>query len=333
MWTRLAPGSLLLSVVLMSGMVRADAPVSEKARALFRDGVAHLKAPDGPDYAEAYEDFKAAYADSPSSKILGNLGLCATKLERDGEAMAFYQRYLDEAGAKSPAERKAIQKDLEELKKRVAYVTLVVEPGVATVTDRRLPASGEPVINSYVVEDGRIELGLRSGSHRITIEAPSREPEVLELDLGPGAREEREVILSSTTRDTSEASPAVAPDPDTEADDTSDGGSGLMTGVWIGVGLTGALAIGTGVVGGMAASNFGKYEDAVAAGDDAEAADLEDKGKTLNLVGDILLGATIAGAATTGVLLTLALIEDDDEEGVAVRPIVGPGYVGVGGRF
>lgn len=106
-----------------------------------------------------------------------------------------------------------------------------------------------------------------------------------------------------------------------------------MTGVWIGVGLTGALAIGTGVVGGMAASNFGKYEDAVAAGDDAEAADLEDKGKTLNLVGDILLGATIAGAATTGVLLTLALIEDDDEEGVAVRPIVGPGYVGVGGRF
>ena len=316
----------------MSGMVRADAPVSDRARALFRDGVAHLKASQGPEYADAYEDFKAAYADSPSSKILGNLGLCATKLERDGEAIAFYQRYLDEAGAKSPAERKAIQKDLAELERRVAYVTLVFEPGDVTVTDRRLPASGEPVVNSYVTDEGRLELGLRNGRHRITVEAPGHAPEILELELAPGSREEHEVTLTSTDTAT-DVAPAVTPGPADGADDDSTEGSGLMTGLWIGVGVTGALAIGTGVVGGMAASNFGKYEDAVAAGDGTEAADLEDKGKTLNLVGDVLLGATIAGAATTGVLLTLVLIEDDDEEAVAVRPLIGPGYVGVGGRF
>ncbi|HHH30882.1 MAG TPA: hypothetical protein ENK57_21410, partial [Polyangiaceae bacterium] len=201
---RLASSSLLLGLVLMSGMVRADVPVSERARALFRDGVAHLKAAKGPEYAEAYEDFKAAYADSPSSKILGNLGLCATKLERDGEAIAFYRRYLDEAGAKSPAERKAIQKDLAELERRVAYVTLTVEPSDVTITDRRLPASGAPIINSYVAEGGRIELGLRNGRHRITIEAPDRATETLDLELAPGSRQERAVTLASTE----DASPA-----------------------------------------------------------------------------------------------------------------------------
>lgn len=320
--------------MLMSGNLRADAPVSERARGLFRDGVAHLKASDGPEYAEAYEDFKAAYADSPSSKILGNLGLCATKLERDGEAIEAYQRYLDEAGAKSPRERQAIAADLEALKRRVAYITLRVSPEEATVLDRRFSASGEPVVNTYVLEGGEQRLGLRSGRHRLTIEAPNHAPETLEIELSPGSDAEREVTL--TSNEEGESAPVTEPsrEPELMVEPAKEGGIGV--GVWVGVGVTGALAIATGVAGGMAASNHGAFEDAVAAGDDAEAADRRDRGKTLNIAGDVLLGATIATAVVTGVFLTLDLLDDGAEGGddvVALRPSVGLGHLGLEGRF
>ena len=57
-----------------------------------------LQDPKAPRYEDAYREFKAAYAASPSYKILGNLGLCAMKIERDAEAIDAYEKYLKEAG-------------------------------------------------------------------------------------------------------------------------------------------------------------------------------------------------------------------------------------------
>src|SRR4051812_8414633 len=65
-----------------------DVQITPEARGRFSAGVNLLKDPEGPRYEEAYREFKAAYAASPSYKILGNLGLCAMKLERDEEAIA-----------------------------------------------------------------------------------------------------------------------------------------------------------------------------------------------------------------------------------------------------
>lgn len=61
-----------------------EVQITERARALFRAGVTLLQDPDGARYEEAYQQFKAAYAESPSWKILGNLGYTAMKLERTG---------------------------------------------------------------------------------------------------------------------------------------------------------------------------------------------------------------------------------------------------------
>ena len=74
----------------------ADVQITEEARQHFKAGVNLLNDPDGPRYEEAYREFKAAYAASASYKILGNLGLCAMKLERDGEAIDAYEKYLAE---------------------------------------------------------------------------------------------------------------------------------------------------------------------------------------------------------------------------------------------
>src|SRR6185436_89604 len=94
---RLLPIALLLGAAHVAPARAADPPVSEEARMHFTAGVNLLRDPDGARYEEAYREFKAAYAASPNYKILGNLGLCAMKLERDGEAIESYSSYLTHA--------------------------------------------------------------------------------------------------------------------------------------------------------------------------------------------------------------------------------------------
>src|SRR5262245_25772706 len=76
-----------------------DVTITEEARTHFAAGVALLQDPKAPRYEEAYREFKAAYSSAPSYKILGNLGLCAMKIERDGEAIEAYSKYLEQAGS------------------------------------------------------------------------------------------------------------------------------------------------------------------------------------------------------------------------------------------
>src|SRR6185437_15642588 len=85
--------------------------ITPEARAHFVAGVRLLQDPAGPRYEDAYEEFKAAYAASPSPSMLGNIGLCAMKLERDEEAIRAYETYLESAKIDA-AERNKIETDL-----------------------------------------------------------------------------------------------------------------------------------------------------------------------------------------------------------------------------
>lgn len=327
---RLAFGVAIGGVGLIpAAPASAEVEVSEVARELFREGVAHLKAAP-PRYAEAYEAFKRAHEDSPSPKILGNLGYAATMLERDGEAIAAYRRYLTEVGAKSDREARQIKADLEALEARVSRLELTPTPSRVTVIDERLLDDGGVVENRYEL-DGATELGLRAGEHRLTITAQGYEVLEVTLSLAPGESASRELALVSLAAEVPPPDPNVVPDASAEED-------GIGAGVWIALGATGALAIATGVVGGLAASNHGAFEEAQAAGDPAEAARLRDRGGDLNVAGDVLLGTTLAAGALTAVLLIVELTRDDgdDEESeVVATPLVGPEgvFFGVKARF
>jgi len=110
-----AVSGLLASVVALAPGARAadDVVITEEARTHFAAGVALLQDPKAPRYEEAYREFKSAYAASPSYKILGNLGLCAMKIERDSEAIQAYERYLKDAGTDVTSEQRAqVQRDL-----------------------------------------------------------------------------------------------------------------------------------------------------------------------------------------------------------------------------
>src|SRR6187549_2089823 len=148
MFKRLGFG-LVCSAWLLAAPAFADVQITEAARQHFKAGVNLMQDPDGARYEEAYREFSAAYADSPSWKILGNLGIAAMKLERDGEAIASFEKYLQEgAAALTPEESAQFQRDLDTLKAGVVRLTIDVnEPG-ATIIDERVPVAGSPVRNS-----------------------------------------------------------------------------------------------------------------------------------------------------------------------------------------
>lgn len=317
-------GILLVALVLgLPGMARAadeaaatdTVVISETARRYFASGVRLLKDPDGARYEEAYRAFKAAFDDSSSPQILGNLGLCAMKLERDGEAIEAYRRYLAEVERIDPAERSQIESDLTVLTSNVVELELRIEPAGSTVTDERAPVRGPKVVNRYRPTQGTLKLGVRAGHHRFTLQHEGYEMAVWSVELVPGQRLTNEITLEPSRPAPPEpvapkppAKPAAKPGPD--AADPDDGGGGVSAPVVIGLVATGAFAVGAGVTGGLALSKQSEFED-LRDTDRAAAEQVRDDGITLNVVTDVLLGSAVAAAAVTVVLL---FTQDDAED-------------------
>src|SRR5690348_16782755 len=105
MFKRLGFG-LVCSACLLATPAFAEVQITEAARQHFKAGVNFMQDPDGARYEEAYREFTAAYAASPSWKILGNLGIAAMKLERDGEAIDAMEKYLMEGGKELPTDER-----------------------------------------------------------------------------------------------------------------------------------------------------------------------------------------------------------------------------------
>lgn len=165
----------------------ADTPISEEARQHFQAGVAYLQDPDGARYAEAYQEFLTAYAASPSWKILGNLGIAAMKLERDGEAVDAYTKYLQEGGSDlDPAEREQITRDMNTLKTSLVSLTVETVPAGATIIDERIPATGNAIVNRYGPVTGPTKIGVKAGKHRFTAQLDGYDPLVWEVSAQPG---------------------------------------------------------------------------------------------------------------------------------------------------
>jgi hypothetical protein len=226
----------------------ADPPVSDNARRHFSQGVRYLSSQDAGRYEKAYREFKAAYADSPSWKILGNLGIAAHELERDGEAIDAFKAYLDRARKElSPEERKQFSEDLEVLQAGYSSVKIQTQPSGAWIIDERLPETGEPIINRYGPTDGELELRVRAGHHRIRAEINGYESGIWEFSDAPGRTSAHEFLLKEETP------PAVAAEepvpveaPRSGPIDSAPGGtSGLRVTSYVAAGL-GAVGLGLG---------------------------------------------------------------------------------------
>jgi hypothetical protein len=306
--------------------------ISDDARTKFNVGVNLLTDPEGPRYEEAYRAFKAAYAASPSYKILGNLGLCAMKLERDDEAIAAYEKYLAD-GSKdlTRAEVQQITSDLATLRNAVAHVTIESDPPGAELLDARVPVRGERVLNDYGALAQPTRLGLHQGSHQLTARLEGYPDQTWDVEIvgGQDVPSHKFVFAKEAPAIASQPVP-VAATPVAVAPAPRSTGRPVPAGVWIGVAATGLFGVATAVTSVLAMGKHNDFENAVAANDSATAQSNKSAGQTMNIVSDVMWGGTAVAAVLTTVLYftrptveTEAAASTGSQRTLAVSPEVG----------
>jgi hypothetical protein len=276
-----------------------DIVITEQARNHFAAGVALLQDPSSPRYEEAYREFKTAYAASPSYKILGNLALCAMKIERDAEAIHAYETYLKEAGPEvTSQQREQMQRDLLTLKAGVLEVTVSSVPPGATIVDVRTPVQGADIHNSYGQVLTPLALGLRHGHHVITARMPGYVDQPWEFEATDTAALAPHVFTMAKPAPAERMTVAERPVP---------------AGAYVVGGTTAALVLTGSFFGALALK---KHNDFTSLNDGehvAEAESARSSGQTLNIVTDAFFAGAIVSAGITAYLVLA--------RGTAERPV------------
>jgi hypothetical protein len=300
--------ALLASSAVLPATARADdVAISASARTHFSAGVRLLQDPGGARYEEAYQEFRVAYADSPSPRILGNIGLCAMKLERDEEALRAYEKYLAGVPNVDPAERKQIESDLVTLRASIATVTLTIGTPDVRVVDQRTPVQGAPITNVYgPLAAGATELGLHPGHHTLTAKREGYVSATWEIDALPSSKQTHVFTLAKVAEATPAPAPVVvapppvlapvAPPPPDVMIRPVPKAVFAMTGVTLALGVSAAI---TGAVAVSTKSSFDAVNDGTRVPD---AQSLHDTGQRLNVATDVLWGTAVASAVVTVVL-------------------------------
>jgi hypothetical protein len=225
-------------LVLGTGRARAaDPPISDEARMHFKAGVNYLQDPDGARFDDAYTEFKTAYDLSHSPKILGNIGYCAMKLERDGEAIESYQSYLKRVPDIAPEERSQIEKDLYTLTASAATIAIRMASAHeslvdAKIRDTRYAVHGN-ISNIYPSKSGTFLVTVRAGHHALDVVMGGAVRARWEFDADGGARLAHDFVIQEPVASASPARPSkILP--------------------WVTIGL-GAAGLATGAVAGILA--------------------------------------------------------------------------------
>jgi hypothetical protein len=290
----------------------AAAPISAEAKRHFQAGVALLQDPEGERVEEAYREFKAAYEDSASPKILGNVGYCAMRLERDGEAIDAYSTYLRDVKDIAPDERAQITRDLQTLTVGVVRVSIEVDRPGATIQDVRVPVRGDRVTNEYgPVTTGKIELGVRPGHHVFTAKLEGYESATWEVEAYAGSREKHAFAMRPRAVATAPApgpvlTPATGAGAGAAGADRRSGGPGIVP--WVVAGAGGAMMIAGAVTGVVALGKTSDIEKSCPNDTCPRSFDLDGErssARTFVRITDVLLiggGALVAGGVAWAII-------------------------------
>lgn len=200
--------SVLIAILFGVSPAVADDAIPEEAKLYFKNGVELIQG-QPPNYQDAYYQFKLAWEKSKSWKVLSNWGLCALKLERDGEAIWAYTEYLRQKDI-DPDERKDLERDLLLLNGNAASVTVTSDIADLEIVDARAGSSVPP--QTYRLDGGSLTLRLRAGSHALTATSQGRSLR-WEVTLSPGRTEEHrfEFAAAPAPAPAAAAPPAAAP--------------------------------------------------------------------------------------------------------------------------
>jgi hypothetical protein len=282
--------------MLTMGVARGEGPANaEEGRRAFAAGVILLQDPDGPKFDEAIVQFHRAYEMVGSWKILGNLGLCALKLERDGEAIEAYEKYLE--GGKNeilPDERVQVERDLVALRAQVSPIMLQLPPGGGSIVDERSDARGTKIINRYTATTSEIRLGLHPGAHLITVRNVAGQAK-WEAALEPGRS-----VTHRFEVDVAPPPSPISPLPAAQSHSSTNATIGYVVG---GLGVAG---IGVGSVFGLTALSKKRARDEVCSNGtctDPKGPELDDQARRAATISTIGMGVGLAGVGVGAWLL------------------------------
>ena len=307
---RLALLGALLATVVICPPASAD-PVEDGKKA-FQLGVNLLTDPDGAKYDEALPHFRKAYELTKNWKVLGNLGLCYLKLERVGEAIETYERYLKDGGKDIDAEERGqIERDLTTFKAQRATVHIVLPAPGLTLQDERVRPNGSRLMNLYPIQGASADLVVYAGRHVFSV--LQQETPRWETTLAPGDNASHKFEKSAPAPAASSASaapptsgaPPTPPPPASVALEPqlpAEGKLGLP--VYIAGGTTAALVLGTAITGFLYLGRRSDYNDINGKADRSrqEAEDARDKASSMQTVSTIFGAAALVGAGVSAYL-------------------------------
>jgi hypothetical protein len=317
---------------------RRDAPrLSDNARKHFNAGLAYVDDPTGSKWEEAYREFVAAYADTPSWILKNNIALCALMLERDAEAVEAYKEYLAGGGEPdlSPKARKQIETDIATLSASLVHLELETAPADVGIIDTRTNSKGSLVINTYTVTGGKVSIGLHPGRHKLVAEAPGYAAQEWIVDAAPGSSITHRFALTLPGQSQLPPTTKAAP-PTLTSEQPKPAERKIHPGVYVAGIATGAFAAAATVTGFVTLSKQKDYENVP---DDAEASRIAKTGKVFRTLTDIEIGAAVLSAGATAYFYFAGLkatrAEVTSVSSVHVTPTFGPSTAGlsVQGRF
>jgi hypothetical protein len=311
-----------------AGPAVPSADAVKEAENHFRRGVALYK--DG-DAAGALVEFKRTYELAPNFHILFNLGQTYFQLQHYADALRTLQEFLAEGGTQiGPDRRASVEADILQLQARVGQVDVKVSPDGATIfVDDELLGTA-PLALPVVVSVGRRKFTATKPGlppQERFLEVASGDHATLSIDLAPGPAAAPALAPASSTSLApgivpasalaSTPMPAPAPEP-------------ARPGPWIAWGMTGVLGAATVVTGILtlaAKSDLSNQLDTFP-GNPGAIDDARTRTKTMGIVTDVLLGASVV-AAGVAIYVTVAGHARHADAALAI----GPSGIHLGGHF
>jgi len=297
----------------------------ERGLALYDDG----------DFDAALVEFNRAYSLSPTYKILYNIAKIERVKNDYSSALTHFQRYLTEGAGEVPSERREeVEKEVKVLQERVAEISIRANVDGAAVYIDDIPVCGARMPDPSCVGTTplRAPVLVNPGTRKVTAIKRGYQNAQSQLTVAGGDKNLVKLDLFDLT---------------VKAEDT-----GPRTRAIVSWSVTGALAVGAGVVGVMTLSKKDTYNedrdkaqcanfifDSGNCNKDTLATLNSDKKTTRNfaLVTDILGGAAIVGAGISVYLTVKAANRTPTETDHAalhdVKLSAGPGSALVSGAF
>jgi len=188
------------------------------------------------DYPAALVEFKRAYALSPNSAVLYNIGEAQYQLQDYASALGTFIRYLAEAPP-GGGHRAEVENDVEVLRTRVGHLTIVTVPPGADISVDDRPAGKTPFDDRLLVSVGH---------RKVTAVLPGRAPTTRFVDVAADDNMTVSLELPATTPDA--ASRGADPTARAQARGPSGASFALRTLGWVSTGVLAAGAAGAGAL-------------------------------------------------------------------------------------